>query len=74
MRKCPKCKSDKVATERRPDGDSLCGECEYKALTAEFDKPAREHTASKDCWCSPTLVGDYRDEGGAEHWMHNQVQ
>ncbi len=36
-RACPKCKSEDVATERRPDGDSVCQKCQYKGPTKEFD-------------------------------------
>ena len=33
---CPKCKSDNVKIERRPDGDSVCCDCGYKDKTAKF--------------------------------------
>jgi transcription elongation factor Elf1 len=39
MRKCPKCGSKKVSTERRPNGDSKCGECFYSNATVKFDNP-----------------------------------
>jgi len=33
---CPKCKSLNVETERRPNGDSRCLECGYRAPTQRF--------------------------------------
>ena len=36
-RACPDCDSESVATERRPDGDSICSDCGYKDRTIEFD-------------------------------------
>lgn len=33
---CPKCKSKNVSTERRPNGVSICQECEHSALTKDF--------------------------------------
>lgn len=36
-RRCPHCGSDKIDTERRPNGDSYCRECDHKALTYFFD-------------------------------------
>lgn len=27
---CPECGSDKIVTERRPDGDCICNECNHK--------------------------------------------
>lgn len=37
MIRCPKCNYFKVATERRPDGNSKCIACQYEAPTKEFD-------------------------------------
>lgn len=34
--KCPKCGSESFATERRPDGNSVCGNCNYVGKTTEF--------------------------------------
>jgi hypothetical protein len=33
-----------------------------------------EHVESKDCWCEPTLEGDYTAEGGVKFYMHREVQ
>lgn len=38
MRKCPKCGSKHILTERRVDGYSSCKECKFKAKTSVFDK------------------------------------
>lgn len=37
MIRCPKCNYFKVATERRPDGNSKCIACQYEAPTKEFE-------------------------------------
>lgn len=37
IRRCPKCGSKDVSTERRPDGNSECGQCQYSGLTKYFD-------------------------------------
>ena len=38
--KCPKCgETERIATERRPDGDSFCGVCGLKAKTSFFLPP-----------------------------------
>lgn len=37
MIRCPKCNYFKVATERRPDGNSKCIACQHEAPTKEFD-------------------------------------
>jgi hypothetical protein len=37
MIRCPKCNYFKVATEKRPDGNSKCIACQYEAPTKEFD-------------------------------------
>ena len=37
FRSCPKCGGISIATERRPDGDSICQECKYKGKTSLFD-------------------------------------
>jgi hypothetical protein len=42
MRKCPKCKSENVQTERRPNGDSICLTCGWKDATLIFDQPEKE--------------------------------
>lgn len=36
MRQCPKCSSEFVLTERRPNGDSQCEKCGYKDNTSKF--------------------------------------
>lgn len=36
-RKCPKCNSENIATERRPNGNSKCLDCQYEAPTQDFD-------------------------------------
>lgn len=36
-RKCPKCNSENIATERRPNGNSKCLDCQYEAKTQDFD-------------------------------------
>ena len=38
MYRCPKCKNNTVTTERRPDGDSVCQNCNYKDKTKNFTK------------------------------------
>ena len=38
MVKCPKCNSNAWLTERRPNGDSQCSVCGYRAKTALFTK------------------------------------
>lgn len=38
QRECPKCMSENVSTERRPDGDSVCADCGFKAQTKYFDR------------------------------------
>jgi len=37
MIRCPKCNYFKVATERRPGGNSKCIACQYEAPTKEFE-------------------------------------
>ena len=37
IRMCPKCGSEDIATERRPNSDSICGKCNYKDSTGKFD-------------------------------------
>jgi hypothetical protein len=37
VRKCPKCESDVVVTEKSPDGNSKCLSCNYSAPTTKFD-------------------------------------
>lgn len=32
---------------------------------------AREHEASPDCWCHPTL-NCINPETGAQHWIHHE--
>lgn len=32
----------------------------------------RDHQESSDCWCHPVL--NYKDESGAEHWVHNDTR
>lgn len=34
----------------------------------------REHFESKECWCEPDLIEDYRDDGGVELWLHREIQ
>lgn len=34
--KCPKCGSENVASERRPDGDSRCQDCKHQDKTTAF--------------------------------------
>lgn len=36
-RRCPKCTSGNVATERRLDGDSVCGDCGFNDKTTKFN-------------------------------------
>lgn len=36
MRKCPKCESTNIMTERRKNGDSECIDCKFKSKTGEF--------------------------------------
>ena len=74
IRKCPKCNSKNVATERRPDGDSCCRDCGYFSKTGSFDFEKREHIGSSDCWCEPELIGDYESEGGVKHYLHRDIQ
>ena len=37
MRKCPKCNSEKISTEKRPDGYSTCQDCGFKNKTGIID-------------------------------------
>lgn len=34
--KCPKCGSEKIASEKRPDGDSQCLVCKHRDKTSTF--------------------------------------
>lgn len=38
MEKCPKCGSTDFMRERRPDGYSICSECDYRGLSTEWIK------------------------------------
>lgn len=42
MRKCPKCKSTNIETERRPNGNSSCRDCAHADPTLIFDQPDKE--------------------------------
>jgi hypothetical protein len=33
-----------------------------------------KHECSKDCWCQPELVEDYRDQGGNRLYVHRELQ
>lgn len=48
--KCPKCGSENIATERRPDGKSLClnQECKHEASTVNFYKPLFDEAEQKE--------------------------
>lgn len=39
MRACPKCKSENIQTERRPNGNSKCLDCDHEDATLIFDCP-----------------------------------
>lgn len=41
--KCPKCGSLTLHVERRPNGDTICPECDYTAPTssAEWEQPSK---------------------------------
>ena len=38
IRECPRCKSKNISTERRPNGDSKCGDCNFSGSTMYFDR------------------------------------
>lgn len=46
-RRCPKCSSHRVSTERRLNGDSTCGDCTFKGKTKEFDRYEKESENKK---------------------------
>ena len=37
LKRCPKCKCEKIKMERSIDGYSTCQECKYKGKHVEFD-------------------------------------
>lgn len=45
--KCPRCGSESFATERRPNGDSVCSKCNFSGKTTEFYKIEKEPEKSK---------------------------
>ena len=38
MFKCPKCDSENIITEKRPNGNSTCRDCDHKSVTKNFYK------------------------------------
>lgn len=45
---CPKCGSDQYARERRPNGDTTCLTCGYKAPSKEWDASAPQFVAFRE--------------------------
>ena len=47
--KCPKCKgTTNISTERRPNGNSICGNCSYKASSLDFKMTDTKQEALND--------------------------
>ena len=32
-----------------------------------------EHVESSNCWCDPILKNDFSEQGGAKHYVHNNL-
>jgi uncharacterized Zn finger protein (UPF0148 family) len=57
--KCPKCGSDKIATERRQDGDSMCLVCKHRDKRPAFYVKESDH-----CGVVHTVSITLKDVGG----------
>ena len=51
---CPKCKSEDIETEKRPNGSSICRSCGHTETTWDWEQKQRatEFIASERCYSS----------------------
>ena len=52
--KCPRCRSENFAIEKRPDGDTECTDCGFKAKSKEW--PDIENQATEDQEAKSQLI------------------